>query len=73
MDNDTRGSLIITRHPGEVLVLGPNHDIEIEVLTVRGNQVRLRIRADKSIPVDRAEVRSRKDRGLPAPAPRGLR
>ena len=50
-----KGNLIITRRIGESLIIGDN-DVEVEVLGVRGNQVRLSIRADKSTSVHRSEI-----------------
>jgi carbon storage regulator len=46
--------LIITRRPGERLVLGD--DIRIEVIEVAGNTVRLGIDAPRSLPVYREEL-----------------
>jgi carbon storage regulator len=46
--------LIITRRPGERLVLGD--DIRIEVIEVSGNTVRLGIAAPREIPVYREEL-----------------
>ena len=50
-----KGNLIITRRIGESLIIGDN-DVEVEVLGVRGNQVRLSIRADKNTSVHRKEI-----------------
>jgi len=46
--------LIITRRPGERLVLGD--DIRIEVIEIAGNTVRLGIDAPRSLPVYREEL-----------------
>lgn len=46
--------LIITRRPGERLVLG--EDIRIEVIEVAGNTVRLGVAAPREIPVYREEL-----------------
>jgi carbon storage regulator len=46
--------LVIGRRPGQVLVIGD--DIEIEILDTSGSQVKLGIRAPKSIPVVRQEI-----------------
>lgn len=53
-----KGNLIITRRIGESLIIGDN-EIEVEVLGVKGNQVRLSIRADKNTSVHRTEVYDR--------------
>jgi carbon storage regulator len=46
--------LIITRRPGEKIVLGD--DVVIEVIEVSGSSVRIGIAAPKSIPVYREEI-----------------
>lgn len=49
--------LILTRRIGETVVIGD--DIEVTVLNVKGNQVRVGIEAPKDVPVHREEVRQR--------------
>ena len=46
--------LIITRRPGEKIMLGD--DVVIEVMEVSGSSVRVGIQAPKSIPVYREEI-----------------
>lgn len=46
--------LALTRKKGESLVL--NNDIEVTVLEIRGDQVKLGIKAPKQVPVYRKEV-----------------
>ncbi len=46
--------LIITRRPGEKIMLGD--DIVVEVMEVSGNSVRLGIAAPRSVPVYREEI-----------------
>ena len=46
--------LILTRKPGEKIIIG--HDIEIEVLAVGTDQVRLGINAPREISVYRYEL-----------------
>ena len=46
--------LIITRRPGERIVLGD--DVSIEVMEIIGNQVRIGIQAPQSVPVYREEI-----------------
>ncbi|MCM1258752.1 MAG: carbon storage regulator CsrA [Roseburia sp.] len=46
--------LALTRRRGESLVI--NNDIEIEILDIRGDQVKLGITAPKSVPIYRKEV-----------------
>jgi len=46
--------LVITRREGETLMIG--NDVTLTVLGVKGTQVRVGIKAPKSIPVHREEV-----------------
>lgn len=46
--------LALTRKKGESLVLG--NDIEVTVLEIRGDQVKLGIKAPRQVPVYRKEV-----------------
>ena len=47
--------LVIRRRPGEALVIG--EDVEIEILESSASQVKLGIRAPKSVAVVRKEIR----------------
>lgn len=49
--------LILTRRIGETLMIGD--DIELTVLGVKGNQVRLGIKAPKDVRVNREEIHQR--------------
>lgn len=49
--------LVLTRKPGEALLIG--EDIKVTVLSVRGNLVRVGIDAPRSVPVHRQEVYAR--------------
>ena len=49
--------LILTRKIGESLIMGD--DVEITVLSVRGNQVKLGVNAPKEIAVHRQEIYER--------------
>ena len=57
--------LILTRYVGEAVMIGD--DIAVTVLGIKGSQIRLGIAAPLDVPVDRQEVRQRKDAGLPPP------
>ncbi len=49
--------LILTRKPGETLKIGD--DIQVTVLGVKGNQVRLGVDAPKDVQVHREEIYQR--------------
>jgi carbon storage regulator len=46
--------LVITRKPGQTIHIGEG--IVVEVVAVRGDQVRLAISADRSVPIHRGEL-----------------
>lgn len=46
--------LVLTRRPGESIVIG--HDIRVTVLEVRGDQIRVGIDAPRAVKVHREEV-----------------
>jgi carbon storage regulator len=49
--------LVLSRRPGERILIGGN--VEVVVVSVQGNTVRLGITAPKDVPVHRQEVRER--------------
>ena len=49
--------LILTRRPGESLMIGD--EVTVTVLEVKGNQVRIGIKAPKHVPVHREEIFNR--------------
>ncbi|WP_444906188.1 carbon storage regulator CsrA [Microbulbifer sp. SSSA008] len=53
--------LILKRRTGENLRIGSN--VSITVLEVKGNQVKIGIRAPKSLPVHREEIYRRLQKG----------
>ena len=63
--------LILTRRIGETLIIGD--DVNITVLGVKGNQVRLGINAPKDVSVHREEIylRIQQEKGGDAPANTG--
>lgn len=50
--------LILTRSTDESLMIGD--DIEVVVLGIKGNQVRIGVRAPRTVSVDREEIYRRK-------------
>lgn len=63
--------LILTRRVGESLMIGD--EINVTVLSIRGNQVRIGVNAPKNVSVHREEIYERikheKDSGEAAAAP----
>ena len=57
--------LILTRRIGETIMVGD--DIEVMVVNVNGNQVRLGIAAPREIPVHRKEIYQRMEGELAPP------
>jgi carbon storage regulator len=55
--------LILTRYPRQVVMIGP--DIQVMVIDIAGNRVRLGITAPREIPVQRPEAKAYP--GSPAP------
>lgn len=53
-----RQMLVLSRKKGEAIVVG---DITIVVTDIRGDKVRLGVEAPREVPVDREEIRKRKD------------
>ena len=49
--------LILTRRVGEMLKIGDN--VDVTILSVKGNQVRIGINAQKEVTVHREEIYSR--------------
>lgn len=49
--------LVLTRHSGEAIMIGD--DVVITVLGIRGNQIRIGIKAPKDVPVHREEIYDR--------------
>ena len=51
--------LVLSRRVGERIVIGDDADIQITVVSIRGNHVRLGVTAPKSLRVDRLEIHQR--------------
>lgn len=49
--------LILTRKIGETLMIGDQ--VEVTILSIKGNQVRIGVNAPKEIPVHREEIYAR--------------
>jgi carbon storage regulator len=56
------GFLVVSRCVGQSIVVGDN--VTITVQEIRTGQVRIGIQAPRSVPVDRLEVRDRKQAGV---------
>ena len=55
--------LVLSRTPGTAIILGDN--IEIEVIAIRGNQVKLGIRAPQEVEILRSELKQHPDNEPP--------
>ncbi len=51
------GMLILTRRTGEALII--NDNVTVNILGVKGNQVRIGVDAPKEVPVHREEIHKR--------------
>jgi carbon storage regulator len=61
--------LVLTRKPGEKIVIGDN--VVLEVLEIQGNRVRLGIKAPQGVTILRQELLVAKA-AAPAPAPKDM-
>ena len=59
--------LILTRRLGEKLMIG--EEVLVTVLDIKGDQVRIGIKAPRHVAVDREEIAQRKQRDRDHPAP----
>ena len=57
--------LVLSRRIGETLIIGDNAEIQVTVLSVQGNQVRIGVEAPLTTPVHRKEIYERIVRGEP--------
>ena len=55
--------LVLSRKKGKDIIIAGN--IVVKVVEIRGDKVRLGIEAPKNVPVDRAEVYEKKQKGTP--------
>lgn len=60
------GNLVLSRNRGEKVVIGDA--ITVTVLDIRGDKVKLGFEADKSVRIDREEVRQRIEQECRGPA-----
>jgi len=58
--------LVLTRNIGEKIIIAGN--IQVTVVAIKGNKVRVGIEAPESVRVDRAEVADRRQELTDAPA-----
>ncbi len=52
-------SLVLTRRIGEAICIGES--VRVIVVAIQGDKVRLAVEAPRDLPVDRQEVREKKD------------
>lgn len=51
---DGRGNLVLARKANESITIGSN--IEVEILEIRGDVVKIAVRAPRTVPVNRTEI-----------------
>lgn len=51
--------LVLSREPGEAIIIGD--DVIVQVISVKGDRVKLGVAAPRGVAVDRVEVRERKE------------
>src|SRR5262245_9891026 len=56
---EDQAMLVLSRRVGERIVIGDDADIQITVVSIRGNHVRIGVTAPKSLRVDRLEIHQR--------------
>lgn len=59
-----RTKLVVSRKPGEDILIGDNADedgIVVRVVGVHGDKVRIAVQADAAVPVNRRELAERKE------------
>lgn len=52
--------MVLSRKPGETIVIGTQGEIQVMIVSVKGDRVRIGIDAPSNVPVHRAEVWVRK-------------
>lgn len=52
--------LLLSRRVGETVMIGEDPVVEVTVISIHGNQVKIGISAPKNVLVDRAEIRRMK-------------
>ena len=57
--------MVLSRRVGETIIMGDNAEIQVTVLSVQGNQVRIGVEAPRTTPVHRKEIYERIVRGEP--------
>jgi len=57
--------LVLSRRIGETIIMGDNAEIQVTVLSVQGNQVRIGVEAPLTTPVHRKKIYERIVRGEP--------
>ena len=55
--------LVLSRGKNESIVIGDNGEVEVVVVEVRGDSVRLGIIADRAVPIHRREIYDARKRG----------
>lgn len=59
-----KGNLVLSRHKDETIIVAPegHEPIEVTVVEIRGDKVRLGVEAPREVPVHRREIQDAIDR-----------
>ncbi len=60
MPEEAVGNLVLSRKPGQGIQIGQHEHVELTVVSIKGDNVRLSMKAAKSVPILRSELMPQK-------------